>query len=238
MEATSDTPSAADAAAPQTNNARNRARHNQLHSHGNYHNYYSFRAQQVPDPRLALLASHLLSKRVLDLGCNAGKLTKEVITHFSAASALGADLDPVLIAQAEAAPSPRNCTFRLQDFLVPGWVATAAEERFDIVLLLSVTKWIHLNALDAGLLALFREVHDRMLVEGGVLVVEPQEWDNYKRAVRKAPHLKPGFAMLELRPPFLEALAGVGFTLEEDIAREEGGFSRPLHVWRKGPSPG
>lgn len=216
-----------------TKNARDRARHDKLHSHGNYHNYYSFRAQQAPDPRLSLLAPHLPSASILDLGCNAGKLTKEAVTHFSASAALGVDLDPVLIAQATATPSPAGCEFLLQDFLEPGWTRG---RRFDVVLLLSVTKWVHLNALDAGLMGLFKEVHESMLVDGGVLVVEPQEWDNYKRAVRKAAHLKTGFATLEMRPPFAEALRGVGFELEKEIEREEGGFSRPLHVWRKKPA--
>lgn len=36
-------------------------------------------------------------------------------------------------------------------------------------------------------------------------------------------------------PPFEEALKadGVALTLEKCIEREEGGFSRPLMIWRK-----
>lgn len=214
----------------ESKSAKNKEKHDQLFSHGNYHNYYSFRVQQIPDPRLNLVAGWFAGKAVLDLGCNAGKLTKEVVEHLGATSALGVDLDPVLIAQAESTSSPRGCTFKVQDFLLPGW---CDGKQFDVVLLLSVTKWIHVNALDAGLLALFKDLHDNIMNADGVLIIEPQEWDNYKRAVRKAVRLRANFARLELRPPFAEPLRALGFVLVEEIEREEGGFSRPLHVWRK-----
>lgn len=224
-----------------TTNARNRARHDQLFSHGNYHNYYSFRAQQTPDPRLTLLAPYLSGATILDLGCNAGKLTKETITHFSAASALGLDLDPVLIAQATTSGPPvPNCTFRLADFTdaTTPTSACAGHRRFDVVLLLSVTKWIHLNAGDVGLLALFREIYDSVIVDGGCLVVEPQDWANYKRAAKKAAHLREGLRGLVVRPPFVAELEEMGWRLERVVEREEGGFSRGLWIWRKGSAAG
>jgi predicted RNA methylase len=42
-------------------------------------------------------------KTVLDLGCNAGKLTLEVLNYLGATRARGVDIDAHLISQAEAA---------------------------------------------------------------------------------------------------------------------------------------
>jgi 7SK snRNA methylphosphate capping enzyme len=54
----------------------------------------------------------------------------------------------------------------------------------DIALALSVTKWIHINGGDAGLLRYFSAVH-AALVPGGLFVLEPQPWRSYKQAVKK-----------------------------------------------------
>lgn len=104
--------------------------------------------------------------------------------------------------------------------------------RVDTILLLSITKWLHLNHGDGGLLTLFHALFD-CLPSGGALVIEPQEWDNYRSAAKKNPNLRPMFKTLQLRPPFVDAISAVGFRLEHTIEREEGGFSRPLMVWRK-----
>lgn len=50
---------------------------------------------------------------------------------------------------------------------------------------LSITKWIHLNQGDDGLVAFFRKIHT-VLHEGGHLVLEPQSWESYAKAKRMA----------------------------------------------------
>lgn len=86
-----------------SNTARDRAAH-RLHEHGNYYGYYGFRTQTIPDARLSLLPCSLFEgKRILDLGCNAGKLTLEVLNHLGATRSRGVDIDAHLISQAEAA---------------------------------------------------------------------------------------------------------------------------------------
>lgn len=60
-----------------------------------------------------------------------------------------------------------------------------------------------------------------------------QEWDNYKRAVKRNKNLRETFKAIKLRPPFEDEMREAGFQLEQRIEREEGGFSRPLLVWRK-----
>lgn len=53
-------------------------------------------------------------------------------------------------------------------------------EEYDVILALSISKWIHLNWGDEGLKRTFRRIF-LQLRPGGKLVLEPQEWSSYKR---------------------------------------------------------
>lgn len=226
-----------------TNNRKDR-QHHALAAYGNYRNYYFHRATAVPDPRLSLLPPEIfLQKSVLDLGCNAGKLTVEACTHLGASNALGIDLDDVLIGRArdqyatvcsKMSVNTTSCDFSCEDFMNSEyWDAfTMKHGTYDTILLLSITKWLHLHHGDAGLVELFRNLFE-VLPLGGTLVVEPQEWLNYKRAVSKNTALRPMYRGLRLRPNFEDPLNCAGFTLSKVIEREEGGFSRPLMIWTK-----
>lgn len=202
--------------------------------HGNYHQYYAkFRAPTVPDERLSVLPQSLLhNARVLDLGCNAGKLTFEAIAHCGAAVSVGVDIDPWLIEQAKTAYPDGPCTFEHFDFVDKSAYCGTALGTFDVVLLLSVTKWIHLNSGDAGLLALFAHIHS-ILNDGGHLVVEPQPMSNYARAAKKNKELRETYKSIIIRPPFEDELRAQGFEMVLQVERIEEGFSRPVHVWRK-----
>lgn len=46
-----------------------------------------------------------------------------------------------------------------------------------------MTKWIHLQSLNAGLLTFFKKCHDK-LNPGGRLVLEPQPFSTYQRSVK------------------------------------------------------
>lgn len=226
-----------------TNNRKDR-QHHALAKYGNYRNYYFHRTATVPDDRLSLLPRELFQdKAVLDLGCNAGKLTIETYKFLGATRAFGVDIDDVLIEKAKEESFKASfeekdltgvCTFICTDFMqVHHWdTFTSQHGLFDTILLLSITKWLHLHHGDVGLISLFRNLF-QILPEGGTLVVEPQEWQNYKRAVSKNTSLRPVFKGLAMRPNFEAELVDVGFILSKVIAREEGGFSRPLMIWRK-----
>lgn len=230
--------------APALTNNRKDRQHHALALHGNYWNYYFHRTAAVPDARLSLLPPEIFTnKTVLDLGCNAGKLTAEVCIHLGATKALGIDIDDVLVKKAEeycrdafknVSTTIGACEFVCDDFMKAGYWDDflSSHDMYDTILLFSITKWLHLHHGDAGLVELFGNLF-KVLPPGGTLVIEPQEWQNYKRAVSKNTTLRPMYKGLKMKPNFELQLEEVGFELSVVIEREEGGFSRPLMVWKK-----
>ena len=47
----------------------------------------------------------------------------------------------------------------------------------------SISKWIHLNSGDEGIIQFFNRVYS-VLHPGGTFVLEPQEWETYSKAKR------------------------------------------------------
>ncbi|KDQ10313.1 hypothetical protein BOTBODRAFT_36413 [Botryobasidium botryosum FD-172 SS1] len=127
---------------------------------------------------------------------------------------------------------PHNVTFRTAD-----WVKTGVRddaEGYDVVLALSITKWIHLHGGDEGLLSFFRRIHT-VLIKGGLLVLEPQGWEGYAKAKRMDPKLKETAKGLVLRPEELTpSLEEIGFSLMRTAGvTGEGGFRRTVDIYVK-----
>ena len=109
----------------------------------------------------------------------------------------------------------------------------------DTVLCLSVTKWVHLNGGDAALEALFDRLRDA-LAPGGLLILEPQPWQSYRKALQKrgvAAELH-GTALSELRlrpQMFPEYLSQHGFRLvrELEVPPSTRGFQRPMYLFER-----
>eukprot|EP00928_Gymnodinium_smaydae_P031903 TRINITY_DN23263_c0_g1_i1.p2 TRINITY_DN23263_c0_g1~~TRINITY_DN23263_c0_g1_i1.p2 ORF type:complete len:161 (+),score=40.55 TRINITY_DN23263_c0_g1_i1:124-606(+) len=84
-------------------------------------------------------------------------------------------------------------------------------ERFDVILCLSVTKWVHFAHGDEGVRRLFRRLW-RRLRPGGLLVLEPQEWSSYKKKRHLTREIRETVAAIELRPEsFASELEAFGF---------------------------
>lgn len=171
--------------------------------YGNYSQYYGYRnSKGFHDIRLDVFAQHkeiFKDKLVLDIGCNSGFITMEVAKQFEVKSIIGLDIDKSLINQAiktltkhkKSLPMnndlkrlnkfPFNTTFIHGNYVLKDDVLLELEtEQFDVILCLSITKWIHLNFGDNGLKQAFKRMF-LQLKSQGKLILEPQPLDNYGR---------------------------------------------------------
>lgn len=183
------------------------------------------------DPRVSLLS--LDGKRVLDVGCNAGKATIEIAKYFNC-QVLGIDLDGDLIKKANSQlrmiasliepeepleaknsllPQFSNAkTLDLHYFpismpLMFGYVPINKTESklfkfpynlqfmkadimkdseklqtYDVIILFSIVKWIHLNHGDQGIMKLVSIVSE-LLADEGEVWVEPQTAESYAKHI-------------------------------------------------------
>ncbi|KAH9620174.1 hypothetical protein KSS87_009016 [Heliosperma pusillum] len=88
-------------------------------------------------------------------------------------------------------------------------------EKYDTIICLSVTKWVHLNWGDEGLISLFSKIW-RHLHPGGILVLEPQPWVSYYKNRRTT---EIGFRTVE--------------HATSSVSGAKVGFDRPVLVFRK-----
>jgi len=128
---------------------------------------------------------------------------------------------------------PHNVSFIRADWLSD---PIDSSQQYDIVLALSVTKWIHLNNGDVGLLAFFQRIFDTLHQgRGAKLVLEPQHWEGYAKAKRNNPTLKQSGKDLQIRPDDFEAhLTKIGFRPAQRMGSVgQGGLRRPVDVYEK-----
>ncbi|KAH8704590.1 Bicoid-interacting protein 3-domain-containing protein [Phaeosphaeriaceae sp. PMI808] len=129
-----------------------------------------------------------------------------------------------------------NSSWPRVSFVSADWVTTSVSDLsgpYDVILALSVIKWIHLEHLDQGLEMFFGKCA-ASLSPGGYLVIELQTWDSYEKAIRPntAPHFSQAIKSLQYRPEisFDELLAQEGLTLYAS----SNALPRPIKVYRKG----
>lgn len=172
--------------------------------YGNYSQYYGYRNKDKDfhDIRLDVFKEHLeifRNKQILDIGCNSGFITMEVAKQFECKSIVGLDIDKSLINQAiknltkckKSLPMdnelkrqqkfPFNVNFVHGNYVLKDDVLLEIErEQFDVILCLSITKWIHLNFGDKGLKQAFKRMFLQLRPQGK-LILEAQPFDNYGR---------------------------------------------------------
>lgn len=110
------------------------------------------------------------------------------------------------------------------------------KEKYDTILCLSVTKWIHLNFGDNGLKQAFQRMY-KQLRAGGHLVLEAQPFGGYRRRKKLSPKIFENYMNIKLRPQkFEEYLLSpeIGFKSCRILSAVEGkGFDRPILVFLK-----
>ncbi|CAE7866296.1 CYP65 [Symbiodinium microadriaticum] len=161
--------------------------------------YYDIRNPGGEDPRLPWLCRTIdwRGKQVLDLGCNAGQITRAVAAE-GAKLALGVDIDASLIGEARRATSKTRAAGRVR-FRCRDLLRLKLRRKYDVVLLLSTSKWVHLQHGDEGLKQLFRRCK-RWLCPGGVLVLEPQPWKAYKKVADAHADVEKIWGEIQLKP--------------------------------------
>lgn len=146
----------------------------------------------------------------------------------------------------DATKFPRNVEFHCED-----WADTPVTkaESYDVVLALSMVKWVHLQYLDegkrilvpissvillkmiTGLRKFFGKCHSS-LRSSGYFVLEPQEWASYERAVKKNKPLRENLQGLEIRPEHFESiLKEIGFDRLHKIDRK--GLRRSIFIYQR-----
>ncbi|KAG0705551.1 7SK snRNA methylphosphate capping enzyme [Chionoecetes opilio] len=108
---------------------------------------------------------------------------------------------------------------------------------FDLVLCLSITKWIHLNWGDAGLKRFFRRIFHN-LRPGGRLVLEPQAWPSYNKRRKLTKRIFDNYKSIRLFPDKFNdfLLHEVGFSTSEKLVtphHTSRGFQRPIIIYTK-----
>lgn len=136
---------------------------------------------------------------------------------------------------------PFNILYRCEDIVAenPGRIARQVAE-YDVILCLSVTKWVHMHSGDVGLKRLFHRMF-ALLKPGGILILEPQPVHSYKLARQRGVEgahrsFKNDLKLKPVQFPSYLTSEKVGFDRFEMLRGKQGKgkrFNRPLYVFHK-----
>lgn len=144
---------------------------------------------------------------------------------------------------ADTSVFPNNVVFVTGNYVLDrDELVEAQTPEYDVVLCLSLTKWVHLNWGDEGLKRMFRRIY-RHLRPGGILVLEPQPWSTYAKRKTLTETIYKNYYRIQLKPEqFSSYLTSpeVGFSSYELVATPHNtfkGFQRPVYLFHKARSP-
>lgn len=206
---------------------------------GNYMGYYKKRLVGGGDPRLEFLdRNYFVHKRVLDVGCNDGFVTVHIASQCEPLLVRGMDFDASLVRAANNRLRQQEGEKKISRVEFVEGDATkdiGPAGGWDVVMLLSVTKWLHLNTGDEGVRKVFFSIHEA-LTSGGLFILEPQSYASYRKKA-KTQQQRQILKQIQMRPSdFPKVLQEeFGFILEKEHAPDhtKNGFKRPLYIFRK-----
>ncbi|CAO3650289.1 unnamed protein product [Cunninghamella blakesleeana] len=128
---------------------------------------------------------------------------------------------------------PFNISFKTGNWLEMDTI----ENQYDIILAFSITKWIQLHNGDEGIKLFFQKIY-KSLNDGGILVLEPQNFATYGKRAKLSKEMKEILENIKLRPEdyhdFL--LKEIGFSEFKSFGTtnaDSKGFDRPLTLYFK-----
>ncbi|KAM9728509.1 7SK snRNA methylphosphate capping enzyme isoform 1-T2 [Menidia menidia] len=133
---------------------------------------------------------------------------------------------------------PSNVSFIKANYVLDNdHLLLTQRQEYDVILCLSVTKWVHLNWGDSGLKRLFKRVY-RHLRPGGMFILEPQPWESYVRRKKLTDNIYRNYHSIRLKPDQFSSYltSELGFTSFEHLEAPKcsiRGFQRPIYVFHK-----
>ncbi|XP_026110977.1 7SK snRNA methylphosphate capping enzyme-like [Carassius auratus] len=176
------------------------------------------------------------------VGLPDGKHSFPVSLQISRGPIVGPPLPEINTERLPPGDFPANVTFVKGNYVLENDLLLQTQrEEYDVVLCLSVTKWVHLNWGDAGLKRLFHRVY-KHLRPGGLFILEPQPWNSYGKRKKLTETIFKNYHGIRLKPDRFSSYltAEVGFSSYELIATSQNhsrGFQRPIYLFHKGRSP-
>ncbi|XP_055857287.1 7SK snRNA methylphosphate capping enzyme bin3 [Episyrphus balteatus] len=135
---------------------------------------------------------------------------------------------------------PKNVFFRQTNYVLKEETLLNNDtQQYDLIVCLSVTKWIHLNFGDNGLKMAFKRMFNQ-LRPGGKLILEAQNWASYKKKKDLTETIYNNYKNIEFFPnKFHEYLLSneVGFSHSYTLGvprHMSKGFCRPIQLYAKG----
>ncbi|XP_077510834.1 7SK snRNA methylphosphate capping enzyme-like [Amblyomma americanum] len=204
------------------------------------------------------LARDFEPRKVIGLDIDGGliRAARRNVRHYLTAALAGEMRFPVSMAichgpiaaaalpgqQAESVAFPNNVFFVEGNYIVENEAQLEAQqEEFDMILCLSLTKWVHLNWGDEGVRLLFKRMY-RQLRPGGRMLLEAQPFHSYAKKKKLTETTYKHYHAISLRPEqFNEYLLSpeVGFAtceLVDTPSHASKGFQRPLYLFTKAGS--
>uniref|UniRef100_A0A8C9ZGJ0 RNA methyltransferase n=1 Tax=Sander lucioperca TaxID=283035 RepID=A0A8C9ZGJ0_SANLU len=155
------------------------------------------------DPRLAHAATqnirHFLSHDLATTGGCQGALAPPLPLSFRVSRGpLAAPplFLPLTSSSSSSSRFPSNVTFIQGDYVSEAWPGRG---QYDVIMCLSVTKWVQLQSGDGGVARLFRRAY-QSLAPGGLFILEPQPWSSYAHSKRISEWTYRNFRAVRLRP--------------------------------------